>query len=50
MEKPVLPVGPEPVLPELPGGGGGGVGAGFVEVDGLGLTFPLTIAGSPGDD
>jgi hypothetical protein len=47
MEKPVLPVGPE-LLPT--GVGAGGVGAGFVETDGLGLTFPLAIAGSPGDD
>jgi hypothetical protein len=49
MEKPVLPVGPE--LPPADGGAGaGGGGAGFEEADGLGLTFPLAIAGSPGDD
>jgi hypothetical protein len=49
METPELPVGP--ALPV--GGGGGGAGwdgAGFVEADGLGLTFPLAITGSPGDD
>jgi hypothetical protein len=48
MEKPELPVGP--ALPVGGGGGAGWDGAGFVETDGLGLTFPLAIAGSPGDD
>ncbi|KJK48274.1 hypothetical protein UK23_17455 [Lentzea aerocolonigenes] len=49
MEKPALPLGPDPV-PVGGGGGAGWDGAGFVGTDGLGLTLPLAITGSPGDD